>query len=186
MPCGVSQRELHGSSPGDLRGAWAYFLAPYNWSWTATFTFRDAMVHPERADKLFRVFVSKANRQLFGPRWAKKRVGISWARGLEFQRRGTAHYHALLSNVGELRRLTYMDLWSDLAGYARIERPRERHDVVRYISKYVVKGGEIDLGGPWFNVRQGPLLPFTAKDSGQVVTTPEPDGADGSVCRGLR
>ena len=182
MPYGVSLNEAEEASLA-LRAGWASFLGEYRWDWLGTFTFREGRVHAEAADKLFRVFVSKANRQRYGPRWAKKGLGISWARGLETQRRGALHYHALLSGVGELRRLTYMDLWNDLAGFAKIEPPRDAGDVVRYIGKYVVKDGEIDLGGPWFNVwRHGvPLLPF--QDSARL-TTPEPNGADGSVCRG--
>jgi len=201
MPSGVSHHERQESSQ-----AWAGWLQGYPWEWTGTFTFRTpapapvtvfcrrdrppratGLVHPETADKRFRVYVSKINRVLYGPRWYKRGLGINWVRGLEFQRRGTIHYHALFSGVGELRRLTYVDLWNELAGFARIERPRNRVDVVRYISKYVVKGGEIDLGGPWFDDRDvGLPLPFTAKDSARL-TTPEPDGAYGStVCKGLR
>jgi hypothetical protein len=41
-----------------------------------------------------------------------------------------------------------MDRWNDLAGYARIEPIDTAAAVVRYVSKYVVKGGEIDMGGP--------------------------------------
>ena len=173
-------------SATDLRGAWATFLGQYPWQWFGTFTFRRGEVHPEAADKRFRLFISKANRALYGPRWAKKRMGISWVRGLERQRRGTVHYHALFSGVGKLRRLTYMDLWDQLAGFARIEAPRNQRRVLEYISKYVVKGGEIDLGGPWFNDRSGMArLPFPDRNSVRL-TTPEPNGADGGVCRGLR
>jgi len=145
----------------DLRNAWAAFLGKYYWEWMGTFTFRDGAVHPEAADKRFRLLVSMANRTLHGPRWAKKGRGISWARGLEKQRRGAVHFHALLSGVGQLRRLTYMDIWDRIAGFARIERPRSQEFVMRYISKYVVKGGDIDLGGPWFSgIDRGPKLPF--------------------------
>jgi len=169
-----------------LRDAWIAFLSPYRWEWIGTFTFRDGAVHPERADKLFRVFISKANRDLFGPRWARKGVGISWARGLEYQRRGTIHYHALLSGTGALRRWIYKEIWFELAGIARIEQPRFHQRVLRYITKYVVKDGEIDLGGPWFNRRGGPVLPFAERDPARLAT-PEPAGADGgAVCRGLR
>jgi len=181
VPSGVSLNEAEKANLA-LRGGWVSFLGGYRWDWLGTFTFREGRVHAEAADKLFRVFISKANRVKYGRRWHKKGLGISWVRGLERQRRGTLHYHALLSGVGELRRLTYMDLWNELAGFAKIEPPRSRADVVRYVSKYVVKGGEIDLGGPWFNVRHGvPSLPF---EGSARLTTPEPSGADGSVCVG--
>ena len=71
-------------------------------------------------------------------------------RALELQRREVLHYHALLGGAGleEQRRLSWMDEWDELAGYARIEPPRGSSAVRRYVSKYVVKGGDIDLGGP--------------------------------------
>src|SRR5262245_36635738 len=46
-----------------LRDAWIALLGRWEWEWFCTFTFRD-LVHPEAADKRFRVFVSQANRVL--------------------------------------------------------------------------------------------------------------------------
>jgi hypothetical protein len=55
----------------------------------------------------------------------------------------------LLAGVGNVRRLSMMDVWDELAGIARI-RPVEHQDRVRkYVAKYVAKGGVIDIGGPW-------------------------------------
>jgi len=166
LTCGASQ---------ERRAAWAEFLNQWAWDWFGTFTFRGDFIHPESADKRFRVFVSKVNRALYGVRWYKKPGrAVRWARALETQKRGVVHYHALLGGVGlgELRRLTFMDTWAELAGWARIEPPRSSEAVRAYVSKYVVKDGEIDLGGPL--ARDGsPLLEF-----GQVVATPEPNGAD--------
>jgi hypothetical protein len=130
-----------------LQDAWIGFLRQWAWQWFCTFTFRD-MVHPESAEKRFRPFVSKINRELYGPRWFKKGKGILWVRALEFQRRGVIHYHAMFAGVQDLRRLTWMDIWNELAGFARIEAIRDTTAVRRYVSKYVVKGGELDLGGP--------------------------------------
>jgi len=73
---------------------------------------------------------------------------VQWVRALEYQRRGVIHYHALLAGVQELRRLSWMDLWNELAGYARIEPIRDGSVVRRYVSKYVAKGGELDLLTP--------------------------------------
>jgi hypothetical protein len=130
-----------------LRDAWIVFLGRWTWQWFCTFTFRE-IVHPESADKRFRLFVSMVNRELYGTRWHKKGLGVQWVWALEYQRRGVIHYHALVAGVQDLRRLTWMDIWQELAGYARIEPIRDRTAVRRYVSKYVVKGGELDLGGP--------------------------------------
>jgi hypothetical protein len=130
-----------------LRDAWIALLGRWEWEWFCTFTFRD-MVHPEAADKRFRVLISQANRVLYGHRWHKKGAGLRWVRALEYQKRDVIHYHALLAGVQDLRRLFWMDRWHELAGYARIEPIDSAAAVARYVSKYVVKGGEIDMGGP--------------------------------------
>lgn len=135
--------------------AWADFLGRWSWEWFCTLTFRGNAVHPEAADKRFRVWVSKVNRELYGPRWWKHGQGVRWVRALEVQRRGVIHYHALLGGAGvdELRRLTWMDEWDRLAGYARIEPPANGAAVRSYCAKYVAKGGEVDL---WSGPRRRP------------------------------
>ena len=157
-----------------LTDAWATFLERQPWDWFCTLTFRGDAIHPESADKRFRVWTSKINRELYGPRWWKHGQGVRWVRALEMQRRGVIHYHALLGGAGvdELRRLVWMDEWNRLAGFARIEPPRDGAAVRRYCAKYVAKGGEIDLGGP---------LPRVAADapgwvSGRWFGAPEPMG----------
>jgi hypothetical protein len=132
-----------------LSEAWADFLGRWPWDWFGTHTFR-VETHPEAADKVFRVFVSKINRRLYGVRWNKHKRGIRWVRALELQRRGVIHFHTLMGGAGlsELRRLEWMDLWNELAGYARITQPENSDAVRRYCAKYVIKGGEIDMGGP--------------------------------------
>ena len=67
-------------------------------SGSCTFTFRD-LVHPEAADKRFRVLISQANRVLWGVRWYQRRQGLRWVRALEYQKRDVIHYHALLAGV---------------------------------------------------------------------------------------
>lgn len=129
-----------------LRDCWAELLNRWLWDWFATLTFRDDP-HPEKADKLFRVWVSKLNRKLYGVRWAKHGKGVRWVRATELQRRGVIHYHVLMGGdrLPNERRLDWMDTWNELAGFARIEVPENAGAVVGYCSKYVVKGGEIDM-----------------------------------------
>lgn len=150
--------DLRSLSPSRLKASWAEFLGRWSWEWFCTLTFAEVRVHPERADKCFRVWLAKVNAARFGRRWRRQGKGVLWARGIEFQRRGSVHFHALLARVGAVRRLSMMDEWSNLAGWARI-RPVERQDLVRkYVSKYVAKGGEIDLGGPGLDEVPPPQL----------------------------
>lgn len=152
----------HGAHGQELLTSWCEFIRRWTWDMFGTFTFRGDLVHPEHADKVFRVWVSKVNRQLYGGRWFKQGRGLVWARALEMQERGTVHFHALLAGPG-LRELweqswyrqedgrwanRLMDLWDELAGYARLEVPRSAEAVTGYCSKYLLKGGELELGGP--------------------------------------
>jgi hypothetical protein len=151
------------------------------------------MGHPEAADKRFRVLISQATRALFGTMWYKRKQGLRWVRALEYQKRDVIHYHALMAGVQDLRRLTWMDRWHELAGYARIEPIDAADAVVRYVSKYVVKGGAIDRGGPLVPA-VFPLFPEVASrpgdheagsEAGSVkagAATPEGLGLDGT-CR---
>lgn len=132
-----------------LAAAWAVFLSRFAWQWFCTFTFRESP-HPEAADKLFRLFVGEINVSLHGQRWRHHHGGgVYWVRALEWQKREVLHYHALMGDVEDLnaseRRLKWMDRWNELAGFAKIERPNGVGAVSNYVSKYVAKGGEIDL-----------------------------------------
>ena len=139
-----------------LRDAWANFLSAYKFQWFATLTF-ETNVHPEAALKRWRFFTNQLNRALYGRRWQKKEHGgIYWILGIEYQKRGVIHFHALMGAINDLNeiasRLSWMDYWNELAGFARIEAIRSNEAALRYVTKYVVKGGDIEfsrnLGDP--------------------------------------
>jgi hypothetical protein len=132
----------------DLQSAWIELLGRVSWEWFATLTFREE-ISPAAADKRFRTLISMGNRELYGPRWSKKRKGIIWARAIETQRRGVIHMHALLNGVGGLSPLLFRLRWNELSGFSKIESPRSSLAVRRYVTKYVRKGGELDIGGCW-------------------------------------
>jgi len=138
------------SSNKELHRGWITFLQRYEWQWFCTLTFRD-FVHPESADKRFRTLISKLNRKLFGPRWSKKpSETVFWARGIEYQKRDVLHFHALIGCPGiDLDSYTirrhWADKWNEMAGFARIKKIRSAKEAARYVTKYVTKGGQIDL-----------------------------------------
>ena len=129
-----------------VRDAWIELLSRWEWEWFATLTFREH-THPESAEKRFRMWVSELNRQVYGVRWSKRKASATWVRASEYQQRGVLHFHALLRGVGEARRLAAMDRWFVVAGIARVLPVRQQQAVRAYCSKYVVKGGELELGG---------------------------------------
>lgn len=167
------------------RRAWADLLLREPWHWFCTLTFRPRHegrgggVHPEAAGKAFGLLVGSINESMYGKRWRETRRaqgGVVWANGTEFHKDGRIHFHALLScpqidlNLVE-RRLTWMDWWRtdkhghERFGFARIEPPESQDDVAGYVSKYVVKGGEVDFSANFGAVRPPPLVdqPFALR-----------------------
>lgn len=171
-----------------LQGAWVEFLDRWDWAWFCTLTFREAP-HPEKADKVFRVWISKMNRELYGSRWYKHGDGLRWVRPTEYQERGAIHYHPLVGgpDMEKLRRLSWMDEWEDLAGWARIEPPAHGAAVREYVCKvYSVKQGEIDLGGPMAKEEAPPFtlpllvaLPLTWRGGGAIPRRETRSDAEG-------
>lgn len=142
-----------------LADAWRDFLGTMHWEWFCTLTFREA-VHPESASKRFRLWVREMNVELYGKRWAKAchKGGLHWVCALEYQRRGVLHFHALVggnralgsSGVNDdlflLDRSQWATRWDQLAGFAKLDLISDQDAAVHgYVSKYVAKGGAIDL-----------------------------------------
>lgn len=181
------QPELYGQACTRERDAWAEVLQRYPAHLFATLTFKlqkfyrdkggqvrvadrtgsNGSVHPEAADKAFRVFVSKINGEAYGRNWSKKwHGGCQWIRGSEFHKDGRLHYHALLAApTDDLWRLvqvrTHHRWWLQEFGFNRLERPRSQRDVQDYVADYVVKDGLLDFSrnfGAWI----APRLDYTA------------------------
>lgn len=134
----------------DLHETWVEFIEKFEpFSWYLTLTFREE-VHPEQADRRYRRFVRKINEALYGKRYREKGKGITHIRAQEWQKRGVLHFHALMTNTWKLRRLTWMDVWNEENGFARIERYDSQLGARWYLGKYVIKKGEIDIYlPPW-------------------------------------
>ena len=62
---------------------------------------------------------------------------------VQYQDRGTLHFHALIGGVGDIRRLLFKDLW-ELFGFARVEKYEAGKGANFYVGKYLTKeGGDI-------------------------------------------
>lgn len=206
------QPELYGVADTRVRDAWAELLTSYPAQLFATLTFRpqrfyrdratgkvltadrtgsNGSVHPEAADKAFRVFVSKINGSMYGRNWSKKwHGGVQWVRGSEFHRDGRLHFHALLAApTDDIWRLTHIKShhrwWLEEFGFNRLERPRSQRDVQDYVADYVVKDGLLDFSrnfGAWVP----PRLDYTAApqqshwlevaNASPALATEEPSG----------
>ncbi len=143
--------------PVTLTEAWVKFIERFEpYHWYTTLTFKDEVTQG-RAEKQFKRFIRLINESLHGRRYRNKGTGVSWVKAVERQRRGVIHFHALVGGeVWRLRRFTFMDLWREGAsfgngkrfypnGFAKIEKYNCKLGARHYLSKYVSKGGELDI-----------------------------------------
>jgi hypothetical protein len=148
MPSGTQGNPAHNPK-FRLRMAWVEFISQWKWDWFFTLTFKD-FEHPEQAKRKFYRWLRCINKAKFG-RIAKDDPNccVPYVIATEYQQRGAIHYHGLMGDVQELRRMDFVDLWYEQTGsYARIFEAKE-DAAIRYCSKYVLKsGGEIDLEIP--------------------------------------
>jgi len=159
----ISYKQQKQYAKNSLPEVWAHFLdkPEWQWAWFGHFTFRDVFnpytgiehpVHPETAIKTWDKFIHILNRDIYGVKyWKRKNKGVVWARATELQIRGALHFHALIGLIpASIRRLSYMDTWDSMAGFARIHEYIKGKGAEFYMSKssYAWKKGEIDLGGP--------------------------------------
>lgn len=141
------------TQPG-VQSAWVQFIQDIEnqygqYEWFGHFTFAEPL-HPEQADRRWRRFVKVINRKLYGRRYGDHGTGITWARGQENQKREAIHYHGFFGNgVRKLKRFDFMKVWEDTCeGYCRIYPYDGNMNAVSYITKYVLKEGDIDLYVP--------------------------------------
>jgi hypothetical protein len=140
---------------GQLSVAWGQFLSQFVWDWFLSLTFRED-VKSFRAHRLFGYFVRDLEKDAGIP--------IFWFRADEIgPQGGRFHLHALIGNVAHLRRMTWVDRWNRLAGYARILPFNERKGAAYYCAKYVTKqNGDWELSNNLLAFKQyQPVLPLT-------------------------
>lgn len=114
-----------------LRESWATFLNNFNWDWWVTLTFRDKQT-TNSANRKWNVWLKGLENE------RDNKVG--YFRVTELQRlRNNIHFHALMLNLRGIRRLTWMDEWDRIAGFARIYPYKKNKGANYYLCKYVTK-----------------------------------------------
>ena len=153
---------------GQLSVAWGEFLSQFEWDWFVTLTFRE-WVNSFRAHRLFEYFVRDLDKAAGQP--------IFWFRADEIgPHGGRLHLHALIGNVGHLRRMSWVDHWDRLAGFGRILPYSSKRGAAFYVAKYVTKqlsDWELSDNLPVFGNNQR-ILPL------QGETKPRPPSAPAS------
>ncbi len=145
-----------------LHQAYVELLSRFEWHWFCTFTFDpkkhsspNGFIHPEKAFKAVMLFIHKLNSAIYGKNWKRRGDGVHWAIALEYHKSGILHLHALIGDVRNLNeiasRVGWKEWWYREFGIARIEEPKDAGGVQGYCTKYVVKGGEIELSSNLVN-----------------------------------
>ena len=123
------------------RNEFGEWLSQPQWDWYTTHTFKADYVSPGQSDKAWYSWFN-------GLRVSAKAKGLTpslygavapfYFRVVEYQDRGTLHYHALIGGVGDIRRLLFKDMW-ELNGFARVEAYEPGRGANYYVGKYLTK-----------------------------------------------
>jgi len=136
---------------GSIQDGWVEFIKRFEPFYLyVTLTFKDPK-HPEAADKAFFRWIRYINECLYGRRYREKKKGVC----MEYQKRDVIHFHCLIGDphLDKSKIWGFMKAWETdcyrskelVNGYARIYEYNAARGAVNYCSKYVLKGGEIDL-----------------------------------------
>lgn len=123
------------------RKAFGEWLSLPQWDWYTTQTFKAGYVSPRQADRAWYSWFNSL-------RISARANGLTpsiygelapfYFRVAEYQDRGTLHYHSLIGNAGDIRRLTFKDYW-ELNGHARVEAYDPGRGANFYVGKYLTK-----------------------------------------------
>jgi len=138
--------------------AWVKFIERFlPYYWFVTLTFKDDIPN-STANRIVARYMRGINEDLYGRRFRNKGLGLPYILARERQKRGTPHFHLLVGgDCWKLLRKKYKQLWEGYDeetetitryGFARIEKYNRKKGAMRYVSKYVLKGGEIDVNIP--------------------------------------
>ena len=138
----MTNRLFYSNTREEISQQWGHWVdGMADWEWYATFTFRNpedprfpgwTQIGWKSAQNALRSFNNALVMELdyINPIWVA--VG-------ETQARGTPHWHSLVSNVSDQRRMSWVDWWYDHYGIARI-LPYDRELGARfYLGKYLTK-----------------------------------------------
>lgn len=134
-------------------------LSAFPWQWYVTLTFRASSLSELSADHALWDFLRAVRKaQGFAP---------GFFAVTEYQRRGVPHFHLLMLNVGDLRRLDAKDYW-ERYGHARVEAYDPLRGANYYVGKYLFKtAGSVKVSRNLRTWLPGPDSP-TVKALGQV------------------
>jgi len=125
-------------------GAW---LSLPRWEWYTTHTFKAEYVSQKQADAAWYAWFNSVRQAAKARGYTPSVYGEHapfYFRVVEYQDRGTLHFHSLIGNVGDIRRLLFKDFW-ELNGFARVEKYEPGKGANFYVGKYLTKVEDGDI-----------------------------------------
>jgi hypothetical protein len=124
--------------------AYIELLSRKKWLSFVTLTFKEE-TYPDVANRLFFYLVKCLNQQVFGEHYQKlvSKAYFSYSKALEYQRRGIIHFHVLFDRPVDFTLIH--KIWNLYAGFAHTSIIKNQFASRSYVSKYTLKGGEIDI-----------------------------------------
>ena len=129
----------------DARVAFGEWLSLPEWDWYTTHTFKAEYVSPKQSDRAWYSWFNSLRVAAVAKGLTPSVYGGQspfYFRVAEYQDRGTLHYHALIGNVGDIRRLLFKDFW-ELNGFARVVKYETGKGANFYVGKYLTKADGI-------------------------------------------
>jgi hypothetical protein len=137
--------------PESLRGQWAQWVGGQPWDLLLTVT-SERQTHPEAMLKRTRYLMNIASDHVYGKHWDRRGTGIQWLAGLERTKQGWPHSHVLMRfpdfdlcgpQGKAVFPLAYWHKKFSDGGFVKFDIPRSTQAVVAYVTKYVVKDGDL-------------------------------------------
>lgn len=98
-----------------------------------TLTFDKNVQDLEYANKEFMLFIKRLNYQLF----KTKKANVKYSVVIEFQKRGSIHYHVIIYNIPFVRFDKFVEWWGH--GDITINKIKDVDNVGAYVTKYMTK-----------------------------------------------
>lgn len=132
----------------ELGSSWSDYVYNFSdWKNFVTLTFEKEYSR-DTVWSYWRSLVQLLNNDLYGHHYTRV-VGhcyFSYCLAFEKQERGAYHLHALVND--RLNFHLIHEFWNSVAGYAWISRIKDKEGCSKYVSKYVVKEGDLVMYRP--------------------------------------
>lgn len=123
-------------------------LVPLDTDWISNISYNKT-AQEKFARQQYLIWMRRLNESIYGRRFREHGLGVDNTYGMEFQRRGVIHLHALLRGIPDaVSMIEWAVKWwhqHPNSGYSTIEAYDPKRGAAWYLAKYIAKGGQVDL-----------------------------------------